>query len=256
MPASSVSGDLWLRRFGPAPDARARLICMPHAGGSASYYFPVAQALVPAVDVLAVQYPGRQDRYREPCIETIPALADLVAPAVADWADRPLTLFGHSMGATLAFEVALRLQAAGVEVSALFASGRRAPSRIRNEYVHLRDDEGLLAEIRSLDGTEAHALGDQDVVDMVLPAIRSDYRAAETYRYESGPKLRAPIFALVGNSDPKATVDEVRSWADHTDGRFELRVFPGGHFYLNTRASEVIEMIARHIGGAVGATSI
>jgi hypothetical protein len=94
-----ISGDegLWLRRFRPAGSTGNRLICFPHAGGSAAFFLPVARALAPAVNVLAVQYPGRQDRRAEPCIDNIPALADHVSRVLAGLLDRPLALFGHSL---------------------------------------------------------------------------------------------------------------------------------------------------------------
>jgi surfactin synthase thioesterase subunit len=251
--ATTDQFDLWVRRFHPAPDAPNRLLCLAHAGGSASYFFPASRALSPQVDVLAVQYPGRQDRRHERGIDTIGELADQLVEAIQPLTDRPLTLFGHSMGATLAFEVALRLQRSGVVPSGLFASGRRAPSRHRDERIHRADDTTLIAEIKQLNGTNGTLLDEDELIQMILPAIRTDYRAAETYRYQPGPKLSCPIFALVGDSDPKVTVDEARSWADHTTGPFDLEVFHGGHFYLNTNLPAVLDRISAHLAGAAAA---
>ncbi|WP_138796198.1 thioesterase II family protein, partial [Escherichia coli] len=138
----------------PAAEPPTRLVCFPHAGGSAAYFHGVSRALSPAVDVLAVQYPGRQDRRHEPLIDSIDGLAARVREELAPWTDRPLALFGHSMGAMVAFEVALRLTADGAAPSVLFASGRRAPSRYREESVHLHDDAGIMAELSRLDGTD------------------------------------------------------------------------------------------------------
>lgn len=111
-----------------------------------------------------------------------------------------------------------------------------------------RDDRGLLAEIKRLDGTDANLLDDEEMLQMILPVIRSDYRAAETYRYSPGPKLTTPVFALVGDDDPKVTVDEARMWRDHTSGPFEIEVFRGGHFYLNAHASTVVDRIRTRLG--------
>ncbi|MFF6783041.1 alpha/beta fold hydrolase [Streptomyces sp. NPDC012510] len=237
--------DLWIRRYHPAPDSAVRLLCLPHAGGSASFYFPVSQALSPRIDVLAVQYPGRQDRRLEACVETIPELADRLLPLVLQEADRPLALFGHSMGASLAFELAGLLERqAGVVPAMLFASGRRAPSRFRAEDdVHRRGDDALLTEIKRLAGTDTRILGDDEMLRMILPALRSDYRAAELYRPDRFHRLSCPITALTGDTDPKAPSDDVSAWQDHTTGPFALHTFPGGHFYLVDQAPQVIKLI-------------
>lgn len=236
----------WIRRYDPRPDAAARLVCLPHAGGSATFYRPVSAGMPASVDVLAVQYPGRQDRRHEPCATSLDELADHVTSVLLPWTDRPLLLFGHSMGATLGFEVARRLERDhGVVLSALFASARRAPSCPRHETVHLRDDDGLIEEMRQLSGTDSAILEDDELIRMALPAIRADYRAAETYVYEPGPNLRCPVVSLVGDDDPKVTVDEARAWSRHTDTSSEFHVFQGGHFYLTAHRKQVLALLAR-----------
>ncbi|MER7732244.1 alpha/beta fold hydrolase [Streptomyces erythrochromogenes] len=247
-PALPATGA-WLRRFHPADDAPVRLFCFPHAGGAASYYFPMSRALSPDADVVPVQYPGRQDRRGERCVEDLMELADLVTRELLPWCDRPVALFGHSLGASLAFEVALRLREAGKpDPVALFASGRRAPSHHReNQTVHLAPDERLLAEIRALSGTDPAVLADDELLRSVLPAIRGDYKAAETYRYRPGPALTCPITVLTGDADPAVTAEEAAGWADHTEGPFALHRFTGGHFYLGPHAAEVNDLVRRHL---------
>ncbi|MET8681780.1 alpha/beta fold hydrolase [Streptomyces sp. NPDC004647] len=249
MTANITETSPWIRRYSPAANARARLLCLPHAGGSASFYLPFSRSFGPDVDVLTVQYPGRQDRRNEPCIDSITGLADALVDEVLPWADRPLAIFGHSMGAMIAFELALRLEQQGARPLVVFASGRRAPSRRRENAapVHLRDETGMVAELRSLSGTDARVFEDEELLRMALPAIRSDYKAAETYRYVAGPRLAAPVHAHVGTDDPKVTLDEVGSWAEHTDGGFELHTHPGGHFYLTDQMSSVAVAVSRQI---------
>ena len=238
--------DLWIRRFHPADDAATQLLCLSHAGGSASYFFGVSRALSPEIDVLSVQYPGRQERLREPCLTSVHDLADGLVAALEPLTDRPITIFGHSLGATLGYEVALRLERSGVKPTALFASGRPAPHRIRRERTHLRDDAGLIAGMKELGGTDARLLDDEDVLAMVLPAIRGDYIAAETYTYRPGPGLTCPIHALTGDRDPKVTVEETQAWQAHTTATFTATTYPGDHFYLNDHVTDILTRIKTH----------
>ncbi|MFE4801135.1 thioesterase II family protein [Streptomyces sp. NPDC056708] len=258
MPQAPVQFGTWVRRFHPASDARARLLCLPHAGGSASFYVPLSKALAPEVDVLAVQYPGRQDRYHEPSVSSVPELADQILEAVRHLDDRPLALFGHSMGAVLGYEIALRLQDVGLPAPVrFFASGRRAPSRDRDERLHLGTDAQLLAEVRRLGGPNVELLADPEMRELVMPAIRGDYHAVENYRHAPGRKLTCPVTVLTGDSDPRVSIDEATAWEEHTTGLTELQVFPGGHFFLvdqNKRVSGLLaDRLARLGVGSRGA---
>ncbi|MFF3869776.1 thioesterase II family protein [Micromonospora sp. NPDC001898] len=244
MTSPETDNGLWVRRFHPAPSGTRRLVCLPHAGGSASFYFPVSRSLSPSLEVLAIQYPGRQDRRQEKCIDDIHELAREVHSVLRPWLDEPVAIFGHSMGASVGFELARLIEQDGGSAAHLFASGRRAPSCPRDETVHLLGDEGLLADVRKLSGTNAAILGDQELLRAALPAIRSDYRAAETYAYRPGPPLSCPITAFTGDNDPKTTVDEARAWSTHTTGQFDLKVYPGGHFFLADQQAAVLRAIS------------
>ncbi|MER7845480.1 alpha/beta fold hydrolase [Kitasatospora sp. NPDC096077] len=241
---------LWLRRFHPADAQPVRLVCFPHAGGSASYYHPVSAALAADTEVVALQYPGRQDRRTEPCLDSIAALADRITDELLTLDDRPTLYFGHSMGAVLAFETAWRLEQKGSHAPrGIIASGRRAPSTSRSETVHQRDDDGVLAELRLLDGSNARALANEEILRMSMPAIRADYRAVERYAYEPGRVLRCPITALTGDADPRTTVAEAEAWQDHTTGGFRLEVLPGGHFFLAEQQTAVLREISAELAG-------
>lgn len=247
MAGSPVETSAWLRRFHPGSAPPVRLVCFPHAGGSASYYFPVSKALSSVADVQVLQYPGRQDRRTTPFIEDMDELADAVTAVLRERLDLPLVLFGHSMGATLAFEVAARLEGEGVELSAMFASGRRAPASVVDEQVHTASDAQLITHVKKLSGTGVGALDDPDIVGMVLPAFRSDYRAAETYRYRPGTRLTCPLYALTGDDDPQVSPAEAREWGEYTTGRFEMEVFEGGHFFFNVAPDKPLDYVARRL---------
>ena len=237
MTTARVDVGLWLRRFHTSAPNAPRLVCFPHAGGSASWYHPMSATLSPDVEVHAVQYPARQDRRREPADYDIGGLAESIAQAIAQgFADpprRPLLFFGHSMGAVLAFETARALARRGLSgPDHLIASGRRSPTTHRDERVHQRDDAGVLRELRELDGTDGRLLQDEEIVRMAMPSIRADYRAVETYRLADATPVSCPITVLTGDADPKTTVAEALAWKELTSGGFTSKVFRGGHFFL------------------------
>ncbi|MGW7825196.1 thioesterase II family protein [Streptomyces puniciscabiei] len=227
----------WFRRFTTASGDGPRLVCFPHAGGSATAYRDLARALPADFDVVSVQYPGRQDRYGEAPFTALAPLVEAVAEELADElaadSGRAYALFGHSMGALVAFETARLLVQGGLPgPRRLFLSGRGAPglpSSIRHD---LYDDADVLNEIRRLGGTDQSMLDDPEILEMVLPALRADYRAVGTYRWHGGEPLAAPITAMVGDSDPMVTIQAARAWREHTSGDFDFKVFPGSHFYL------------------------
>jgi surfactin synthase thioesterase subunit len=242
MPVPERAAKLWVRRTHPCAEGTVRLFCFPHAGGSATYYYPFAKALAPDVDVRAIQYPGRQDRRHEPCIDNIARLADSICDAICDTAEPPFAFFGHSMGAIVAFEVAQRLAAAARSGPCwFFASGRRAPSRKRPAKVYR--DPDVLAELRRLGGTDPLFLEDADMLAAIIPVARNDYNAIEGYNWQPGPLLSCPVTALIGDTDPQCTINEASAWADHFSGPFEIRTYRGGHFYLDyywTKAAETV----------------
>jgi pyochelin biosynthetic protein PchC len=235
----------WFRRFRPVPDPRVRLVCFPHAGGSASAY-RAWPALLPAdVEVLAVQYPGRQDRRDEAYPADVHELADAVTDALAPFLDRPLALFGHSMGASAAHEVALRLR--NPLVAGLFVSARLPPRHHRPRDQHA-DEDALLADVRALDPAGSAVLDDPDLRELLVPAIRADYRIADTYLPSAHPVVDVPVVAYVGDRDPCVSRWQMRAWAEITNAGFDVVVFPGDHFYLKTCA----DRLTGDIGGRLG----
>ncbi len=245
----SSDDNLWCRRYRAAENPTARLVCLPYAGGSAPYFRPTALALDPSVDVVAIQYPGRQERHSERPIGHMAELADRLYGILRRQPALPLTLFGHSMGAVLGFELARRFEADGDGPVHLFASGRRAPSTYRNEAIHLRDDAGIKEELRQGGGTAALILGDEDLMRAALPALRADYKATETYRCPPGATVACPVTALTGKSDPKTTLEEAEAWSRHTTGTFSLKAYRGGHFFLADNAREVNALLSEHFAG-------
>jgi surfactin synthase thioesterase subunit len=235
--------NAWVRDLRRVASPVGHVLLFPHAGGAATYFRPFASHFTEGLDASAIQYPGRQERLREPFVTTIEALADQVIHELDPLLGTPLLLFGHSMGAAVAYEVTRRMEGRGHPPRGLVVSGRRAPSMTREEAVHRGTDEEVLAEIARLDGTSQRLLNEPDVVRMVMPAIRNDYRAIEKYRPDPASPLGVPILCLTGDEDPQVTRAEAESWRVHTTAEFRQRSFSGGHFYLMQHQGDVVRSI-------------
>ncbi|SFP31270.1 alpha/beta fold hydrolase [Actinomadura madurae] len=240
--------DRWLRIYRPRPDAALRLVLLPHAGGSASFYRFWPGLMPDSVEVVAVQYPGREDRLGDPRIDDMDDLATALTGVISRQVRAPYALFGHSLGAAVAYETARRLEDSGPGPVHLLASGRHAPQDFRHEDVHLRDDDALVAELTRLGGTAAVLLSEPALREMVVPILRNDYRLAETYRCADPRPLRCPITAVIGERDPEVTRAEARRWEHLTRAAFKLWVLPGGHFYLSTERHAAVDRVLHALG--------
>ncbi|MGW4059299.1 GNAT family N-acetyltransferase [Amycolatopsis sp. NPDC004747] len=241
-PGRAAPPSAWLKPLAPSEPGLTRVLCFPHSGGAAGAFRPLAAELRGALQVLGVQYPGRQDRHHEPVLTDLHELADRIAENLPR-SPEPCVFFGHSMGAILAYEVAQRLGDAGP--AALVASARPAPSVVEVTTSHLLDDEGLAAHVVRLGGTAAAVLEHPEMRALLLPLIRGDYRASETYRPRGDGPLRCPIIAVGGTEDPVTSAADLQAWSVHTTGPFHLERLPGNHFYLSNHWPAIAGLLHR-----------
>ncbi len=194
-------------------------------------------------DAYVMQYPQRGDRLSHPAAPTVGDLAKDLFDA-ADWAGiGSIRLFGHCMGAVVAFEFARIAERNGVAIDALWVSASEAPSAVAAAPALPMAESEILAEMVDLGGTDEALLADEDFVELLLMAVRADYAAFNRYSCEADVTIAADIYALGGDRDHRISEDMLRRWESHTGGAFTCSMFDGGHFYLNTQLEDVAELV-------------
>jgi medium-chain acyl-[acyl-carrier-protein] hydrolase len=233
----------------PKAEPRLRLLCLPFAGASATAYHRVGRKLPEDIEVCSLQLPGRGFRMREAALETFDAIVDSVVRVMAPRIDRAYALFGHSMGAVVALEVARRLRRDGQRApSALVVSASPPPEAMRAHLASLDlASPALWDAVNALYGLPPPANMDPELVAMALPPLRADLRAMTTYRYVAEAPLDVPITAFAGTADPMVSLAEAGGWRAHTTRAFAAHAVPGAHLYVQ----EAPEALVRGVTDAL-----
>jgi medium-chain acyl-[acyl-carrier-protein] hydrolase len=212
---------------------RLRLLCFPHAGGGASAYRGWAGLLPREVEVCPLQLPGREMRLREPALTDLSALVALLVAESESLRSGRFALFGHSLGALVAFEFTRALRRRGEPLPLyLFVSGSPAPQLAPPAPNLLGlDDEAFLTTIRDFAGTPEPVLQDRELVSLLLPTLRADFGLRAGYVCADEPALPLPISAFGGEGDTFVPLSSLFGWRTHTQRSFSLMRFAGDHFY-------------------------
>jgi medium-chain acyl-[acyl-carrier-protein] hydrolase len=239
----------WLGRLKPNPQARLRLFCFPYAGGGTLAFRGWAGKLPDGVELCPVQLPGREHRMREPALRSITAVVEAAEEALVPYLDRPFAFFGHSMGALISFDLTRLLgDRHGLLPVQLFASGCRAPHvKRRRPPTHDLPEAEFMQELHALNGTPRELLDSPDLMSLLLPLLRADFEASETYAYVPGAPLACPITAFGGLDDPEVDRADVRAWCEHTTDAFSLKMFPGDHFFLHTAQPLLLNVLGEQL---------
>lgn len=245
VPVGRAPASTDLAQAGSASDVHANipLFCFPHAGGGASWFRVWSKQWPRWVSLYPVELPGRESRLHDRAFDRIAPLVAALVHDLAPYVHKPFAFYGHSMGALIAFELARALRAsAGVQPSHLFVSGCQAPNApLRRAPIHALPRAAFVRELRRMRGTPAEILDCGELMDLMLPTLRADFSLCETYVYRPGLPLNCPISAFGGSEDPLVSRDDLAGWHEQTNGSFALRLFPGGHFFVQEEGSAFLQ---------------
>ncbi|MGW1162664.1 thioesterase II family protein [Streptomyces sp. NPDC002513] len=235
----------WVRPLAARPNARLRLICFHPAGGGPSLFRDWPAALPADIEVLAVHLPGRETRVGEPCLTHYQEAVAQLHTALRPFLDREYALFGHSMGALLAYGVAMAAARHGDPAPArLLVSGAAGPGSTpakpgRGEWT----DAELVQELRDMGGTPEEVLADRALLDLILPPLRADYALCDSFHGSftepAGPPLDCPV-SVLGGADDDVSPADLQRWSTFTSADSSLRLFPGGHFFLLAPSADAV----------------
>ena len=256
---SATLGAHPLLRMGTRSAPKRRLFCMPYAGGGVAPYRLWFRSLPEDIEVHAVQLPGRESRLRDAPLTTIHAMVDAVRPAIDAASDLPYAIFGHSMGALMAFELTFALEQGGLRApSRLFVSARRGPDEPDpRPPVHELPEAQFLDELQERYGAIPEAVrSEPELMELLLPVLRADIRAVETYVPTPGAIVRCPVDIYGGSSDTHPHPAQLSQWSRVVEQPVRIRMFAGDHFYLNSqREALTADIAARWATGDVGGTN-
>jgi surfactin synthase thioesterase subunit len=243
----------WISQLRPNPRASLRLFCFPYAGGGTAPYRPWGDVLPRNVEVCPIQLPGREMRIKQAAFSDVFALVEALVPNIVPFLDRPFALFGHSMGALVAFELARTLTRDHHPLpERLFVSARVAPSvQLKSAPINKLPDDELIREIVQLNGTDKDVVGQTELMKLVLPTLRADLALHEEYRYSDGVLLECPIVAFGGLQDFKVSAEDLDAWRNHTGGPFTKRMLAGDHFFISAPQSSFVSLFALELHKSV-----
>lgn len=233
----------------PASSAHSvNLFCLPYAGGSAHAFKRFSPFMSSRIQVVPIDLPGHGPRLMEDPCTTLEEMVEEAVNAIVPRLNRPYALFGHSLGAQLAYLLAHRLPNDGYPAPLhLFVSGKAGPAiPFRHAGIHELPREEFLAAVRSFGGLPEEFFVDPDIVDIFEPRLRADFRAVSNYLHTPQPPLPLPITVFYGDRDLYAE-DEFRTWEAETLDPVDSHCFPGNHFFLDGHALEMARIMEDHL---------
>jgi medium-chain acyl-[acyl-carrier-protein] hydrolase len=237
----------------PNPRAQLRLFCFHHAGGSTTIFHAWKDRLPPHIELWVVRLPGRGDRAAEPPSKRIAPIVQEVSEALVPYLKEPFALYGHSMGAAIAFETARLLRRRhGAQPARLLVSSCQAPQRLYFALpTYNLPEADFIEELRRLKTTPQPLFDDPRLLMMMLPMIRADVELLQTYEYLADAPLDCPITVFGGLQDQVVKLAGLMAWRKQTSDQATLHLLPGDHFFINSYQQPFLELLSDELNASI-----
>jgi medium-chain acyl-[acyl-carrier-protein] hydrolase len=256
---SAVGSNLqWFDHLSRTPAPALRLFCFPYAGGSSEVYRSWQRWFPEKVDLCLVHLPGRGKRMSEPAFTQTVSLVNAIVDRIVQEINVPYALYGHSMGATISFEVIRELSSRRcARPRHLFVSGHRAPQWPRTEPVtfHLPHDE-FVAELKRLNGTPKEVLDNPELMELFIGLLRADFQMVETYQYHPKERLSCPITVYGGCDDKYVPQESCHAWQEHTSAPCKVTMVQGDHFFIRDPKPDFMAAFQQDVLSAIPGSRI
>lgn len=228
-----------------------RLFCFPYAGGGASVFRQWQQQMPPSVQVCAIQLPGRETRMAEAPHTDLATLVEQLFAALGPLLKTPFALFGHSLGAKIAFVLARHAQKQRCPIRHLFVAGCRAPHLREPRPLHHLPEPDFIEALRRYAATPESLLTNRELMALYLPLLRADFTLDETYVYQPDVPLHCPLSVYGGEDDLEARPEELDAWRQHCSATFCRHMFPGDHFFIKSAQALLLAQLHRDLSTLV-----
>lgn len=235
----------WYIGYKKNPQAAIRLFCFHHSGGGASSYHPWVESLSPLIEMVAIQLPGRENKFLEPLTSDLSHIITKLSKDFSYYKDKPFIVFGHSLGALLAFEFIKAIHRIySLYPRQVIVSAAKAPHMpYRRKILSHLEDKLLKEELKAYNGIDERIQNEPELFDLFLPIIRSDFSIVENYSFAGSASFPCDILAFSGSDDPTVTQEEILGWSTQTTGKFEHMPFSGAHFFIRDHQKEIVNII-------------
>ncbi|MEI2270912.1 thioesterase domain-containing protein [Sphingobacterium sp. ML3W] len=218
-----------------------------HFAGGNKYSYNFIKPFLLNFEICVLELPGRGDRIHEPLLNNFEEAAnDLLRQILYQLSGEHFIIFGHSMGAALAFYITYKLEKLGKKPLFIIESGNPGPGVVVRENYSSLGDDAFCDVLKKMGGIPEAFFYELDLMNFYLPILRSDFQIVDETQFLVNFKVASPIIAMMGEEEEYA--NSIANWSKHTYSEFKEFVLKGGHFFIYMHPEAISRIINLNYG--------